>query len=72
MEVVYTGGCGVDMHKATVCGCISIKSEGGRTEKEKRRFETNTGGLNEPVARLRTAQVSAAALEATGVHWKPV
>lgn len=72
MDVVYARCCGIDVHKAMVCACISIKSEGGRTEKEKRRFETNVDGLEELRAWLQTAQVSAVAMEATGVYWKPV
>jgi transposase len=72
MEVVYPRCCGMDVHKATVCACINIKSEGGGTEKEKRRFGTTTKELQALAAWLRQGQVTTVAMEATGVYWKPV
>lgn len=71
MEVVHPRCCGIDVHKATVCACISIK-EGATTEKQKRRFDTTTAQLNELVAWLKQWGVTTVAMEATGVYWKPV
>jgi transposase len=72
MEVVHPRCCGLDVHKATVCACISIKSEDAATHKEKRRFGTTTEELQGLAQWLREWQVTAVAMEATGVYWKPV
>ena len=69
---MYPRGCGIDVHKATVCACINIKSEDGGTQKEKRRFGTTTEELQGLAQWLQQAQVTAVAMEATGVYWKPV
>jgi transposase len=71
MDVVNPRCCGMDVHKATVCACISIK-DGDRVEKQKRRFDTTTAQLRELAAWLREWNVTVAAMEATGVYWKPV
>jgi transposase len=59
------------VHKATVCVCISIKDPNEVT-KQKRRFHTTTIELRELAAWLREWRVTTAAMEATGVYWKPV
>lgn len=71
MEVVHPRCCGIDVHKASVCCCISVK-EGGKVEKQKRRFETTTGQLREMAGWLKQWDVRQVAMEATGVYWKPV
>jgi transposase len=71
MEVVHPRCCGIDVHKATVCACISIK-DGDQVEKQKRRFDTTTAQLRELAAWLREWKVTTVAMEATGVYWKPV
>ena len=71
MEVVYPRCSGIDVHKATVVACISIK-EDGRAEKQKRRFGTTTADLRELAAWLREWKVTNVAMEATGVYWRPV
>jgi transposase len=71
MEIVHPRCCGIDVHKATVCACISIK-DAGVVEKHKRRFDTTTAGLRELVLWLQQHRVSQVAMEATGVYWKPV
>jgi len=71
MEVVHPRCCGIDVHKATVSACISIK-DAGVIEKHKRRFDTTTAQLRELVLWLQQHQVSKVAMEATGVYWKPV
>lgn len=71
MDVVNPRCCGVDVHKASVCACISIK-DGGQMVKHKRRFDTNTAQLRELAAWLREWKVAQVAMEATGVYWKPV
>ena len=71
MDVVNPRCCGTDVHKASVCCCISIK-DGGQIRKEKRRFDTTTAQLRELAAWLREWKVTTVAMEATGVYWKPV
>lgn len=71
MEVVNPRCCGLDVHKASVCACISIK-EDGQAVKEKRRFETTTAELRRLAGWLREWRVTTVAMEATGVYWKPV
>ena len=71
MDVVYPRCCGIDVHKATLCACVSVK-DGGLSEKHKRRFDTHTASLQELVRWLEQLRVTTVALEATGVYWKPV
>ena len=71
MEVVHPRCCGIDVHKATVCACISIK-DAGVIEKHKQRFDTTSAQLRELVGWLHQHQVTQVAMEATGVYWKPV
>jgi transposase len=71
MEILYPRCCGIDVHKASVCACISIK-EASTVEKHKRRFGTTTAELRELAAWLRQYGVTKVAMEATGVYWKPV
>jgi transposase len=71
MDVVHPRCCGIDIHKASVCACITIK-ESGTAARHKRRFGTTTGQLRELAAWLAEGQVTHVAMEATGVYWKPV
>ena len=71
MDVVNPRCCGIDVHKASVCACISIK-DGRQVVKHKRRFDTTTSHLRELAAWLREWKVAQVAMEATGVYWKPV
>lgn len=71
MDVVHPRCCGIDVHKASVCCCISIK-DGGAIEKNKRRFDTTTNQLQAMAAWLKEWRVTTVAMEATGVYWKPV
>lgn len=71
MEVLHSRCCGIDVHKATVCACISIK-DGATVEKHKRRFDTTTAELRRLQQWLGEHGVTHVAMEATGVYWKPV
>jgi len=71
MEIVHPRCCGIDVHKATVCACISIK-DADVVAKHKRRFNTTTVELRELAMWLQQHQVTKVAMEATGVYWKPV
>lgn len=72
MEVVYERCAGLDVHKKSVTVCRIIPEAGGGWQKERRRFGTMTDELLKLADWLRTEQVTAVAMESTGVYWKPV
>lgn len=67
MEVVYESCCGLDVHAATVVACVIRK---GR--KQVRTFGTMTEELLELRDWLVGEGCTHAAIESTGVYWKPV
>ena len=67
-EQMVVRGCGMDVHKETVVATIS----GTGIKEETRTFSTFTNSLIELKAWLKSNQVSHAAMESTGVYWKPV
>jgi transposase len=69
---VHRNCCGLDVHKATIAACLIREDAIGNTSKEKRLFGTMTQHLRELAQWLREAQVTAVAMEATGVYWVPV
>lgn len=71
MEVVNQRCCGLDVHQASVCACVTIKV-GRKSVKHKSRFSTNTEDLRTLVEWLQQYGVTVVAMEATGVYWKPV
>jgi transposase len=72
MEVMYRCCCGLDVHKETVVACIRRTGPDGRVDEEVRTFSTTTAGLLELGDWLVSRQVTIAAMESTGVYWKPV
>ena len=71
MEVLYPRCAGLDVHKKTVVACVRIQ-QGAAVEQEARTFETTTSGLLDLSAWLSEKGCTLAAMEATGVYWKPV
>lgn len=71
MEVLYPRCAGLDVHQANVVACMRI-AEGARAAHEVRTFETTTKGLLELADWLRESGCTHAAMESTGVYWKPV
>jgi transposase len=71
MEVLYPKCAGLDVHKKTVVACVRIQ-EGSQVEREVRTFKTTTAELLALSAWLSEKGVTQAAMEATGVYWKPV
>jgi transposase len=64
MEPLHRRCCGIDVHKETVVACLRLASD-SKVTTEVRTFQTTTAdllGLSEWLA----------AMEATGVYWKPV
>lgn len=72
MEVIYERCAGLDVHKKSVTACRSTPAVRGGWQKERRRFGTMTDELLKLSDWLREAQVTAVAMESTGVYWKPV
>lgn len=71
MEVIHDRVAGLDVHKDTVVACVRAMS-GMKATRESRRFETTTDGLSALLEWLILSKVSVAAMEATGVYWRPV
>lgn len=67
MEVIHECCCGLDVHAATVVACVIRK---GR--KQIRTYGTMTEQLLELRGWLEREGCTHAAIEATGVYWKPV
>lgn len=68
MEIVYERCCGIDVHKNMLMVCIFT----GVRKKEIREFGTMTDDIMNLVAWLRETKCEVAAMESTGVYWKPV
>jgi transposase len=72
MDVIVSRCAGLDVHKNTVMACVRTPSaDGGRTSTV-RRFRTYTAALRQLRDWLAGEGVTQAAMEATGVYWKPV
>jgi transposase len=71
MRVLYSRCAGLDVHKDEVVACMRWV-EGREVRHEVRRFSTATRGLVELAAWLEESGCTHAAMEATGVYWKPV
>src|SRR5919107_5999681 len=71
MEVLYTRCAGLDVHKDTVVASARLAAGRGVTV-EVQTFPTTTAGLLALSAWLAERGCTHAAMEATGVYWKPV
>lgn len=71
MDVVYPKCAGLDVHKDNVVACARVVAH-GRVKQEVRTFQTTTQGLLELADWLTAHSCTHAAMEATGVYWKPV
>jgi len=71
MEVIHERVAGLDVHQATVVGCMRVMAA-GRAARECRTFATTTDGLLGLLAWLAENRCTHVAMEATGVYWKPV
>ena len=67
MEILYDCCCGLDVHAKTVVACL-IK----RGKREVRTFSTMTDDLLALLDWLISSSCTHAAIESTGVYWKPV
>jgi transposase len=72
MEVLHEHCAGLDVHKKTVVACVLHSGAGGGTRKEIRTFSTMLSELERLRDWLLQEGCDCAAMEATGVYWKPV
>jgi transposase len=72
MEVIHPCCAGIDVHKETVVVCIRRTGVGGEAQEQVRTFATTTAALLELGDWLVEQQAPIAAMESTGVYWKPV
>jgi transposase len=71
VEVLHRVCAGLDVHKKTVAACV-LSVGGGGTQKQIRTFGTMLADLEELAGWLVREGCECAAMEATGVYWKPV
>jgi transposase len=71
MEVLHARCAGLDVHKDTIVACVRLAA-GDEVQQEVRSFATTTQGLLALADWLMASGVTHAAMEATGVYWKPV
>jgi transposase len=72
MQVIHERCCGLDVHKKTVVACVLITHPDSRVDKQVRTFSTMTDDLLALGDWLDSLEVKVAAMESTGVYWKPV
>jgi transposase len=72
MEVIHPRCAGIDVHQKTAVVCIRQSRPGDEADEQVRTFATTTIGLLELGDWLVEQQVPIAAMESTGVYWKPV
>jgi transposase len=72
MEVMHRLCCGLDVHKDSIVGCIRNTSDNDHVTEDVRTFTTTTAGIFELGDWLTEHQVKIAAMESTGVYWKPL
>jgi transposase len=71
MEVLYPRCAGLDVHQQTVVACVRLAS-GPAVHTEVRTFGTTTAELLALAEWLATHGCTHAAMESTGVYWKPI
>jgi transposase len=72
MDVTVERCAGLDVHKATVTACIRTPGPGRERTQVIQTFGTTTPDLLTLQDWLTAHQVTAVAMESTGVYWKPI
>lgn len=73
MDLVHARCAGLDVHKVTVVACVrGPGAQPGERRAETKTFATTLRGLRELAAWLLAHEVTHAAMESTGVYWRPV
>jgi transposase len=71
MQELLDKCCGIDVHQETFTACI-MKGNGKGMYKEIREFSTFTDGIQAFAAWLKEHGIVHAAIESTGIYWKPI
>ncbi len=72
MEQIQDRVAGLDVHRDEVAVCVRRPGPRGGAHTDKARFSTTAGELAAMASWLAECEVTLAAMEATGVYWKPV
>jgi transposase len=72
MDILHPHCAGLDVHKDTVVACVRHCTPQGKVTQQTRTFPTHTTALLSLLDWLQAEAVSHAAMESTGVYWKPV
>jgi transposase len=72
MDVINPCCAGLDVHKETVVACVRATGPDGRVDQQVRTFAATTAGLLSLGDWLVERGATAAAMESTGVYWRPV
>ncbi|MCJ7444615.1 MAG: IS110 family transposase [Methanotrichaceae archaeon] len=72
MQPILKSCCGIDVHKETIKACIAKGPLDKPPKFEIKTFSTTTSDLLKLKDWLRQNKVEAAAMESTGVYWKPI
>lgn len=72
MEILYPRCAGLDVHKESVAACVLTPGPEAEANKQIEQFGTTTSELRRLRDWLVTNRVTHAAMESTGVYWKPV
>ncbi len=72
MNIVHECCAGLDVHKKTVVACVLVSQASGKPRKEVRTFSTMTPDIVRMRDWLKALSVTHAAMESTGVFWKPI
>ena len=72
MDLLYTHGAALDVHKKSVVAHARITEANGRVSRHTRTFGTMTADLLALAAWLLSLEITHVAMESTGEYWKPV
>lgn len=72
MEAILERCCGIDVHKSKLTACLLVGKPNGKVEKTIKTFSTMTSDLGAFKDWLEAEGCTHAAIESTGVYWKPV
>ena len=72
METIHPICCGLDVHQASVSACLRRVNAQGAVSVESREFGTTVKELAALADWLVAEGCPIAAMESTGVYWKPV
>jgi transposase len=72
MEVIVSRGCGLDVHQSLIVACLMTGEPGQPVRKQIKSFSAMKCDLEALRDWLKAEACTVAAMESTGVYWKPV